>query len=324
MSFEAATDTPTSPPATGSRLIGMGPGPARVPDTFELSDFLAKAAGGHYLAGSARIGFGTGAPLAPVHIAATQPVFMMDATGAEADEKRWRFFCNNKSIYLQAVDDANAIAAGAYIVDRGTGTTIDKHRWLTSVNVERLRLTNAGVLQPGADNAQPLGAGSLRWSVVYAGTGTINTSDERLKDLITEVPDAHLDAWGDVRWRRFKYRDAMAEKDAAARWHIGLIAQHIHAAFAARGLDAFGLGLLCHDAWAEEREPIYATGVDEDGNEINVPTGETRVTLEAGDRWSLRYEECLALEAAWQRRRGDRLEAAIAAIEDRLAAADIA
>ena len=35
----------------------------------------------------------------------------------------------------------------------------------------------------------------------------------------------------------------------------------------------------------------------------------------AGDRWGLRYEECLALEAAWQRRRIARLEARIVALE---------
>lgn len=31
----------------------------------------------------------------------------------------------------------------------------------------------------------------------------------------------------------------------------------------------------------------------------------------AGDRWSLRYTEALAMEAAYQRRRMDRIEAAL-------------
>src|SRR3546814_5253515 len=38
-----------------------------------------------------------------------------------------------------------------------------------------------GVISPGSDNAQSLGWSSGRWSVVYAATGTINTSDEREK-----------------------------------------------------------------------------------------------------------------------------------------------
>lgn len=152
---------------------------------------------------------------------------------------------------------------------------------------------------PPTDNATDIGRSGRRIKQLWAGTATINTSDERLKDLIEDTPDTILDAWGDVKWRRFKMRDAMATKGDAARWHVGLIAQQIHAAFAARGLDAFELGLLCFDQLAEEHG-------------------------KAGDRWSLRYEECLALEAAWQRRRGDRLEAAIAALQDRLATAGIA
>ena len=39
---------------------------------------------------------------------------------------------------------------------------------------------------------------------------------------------------------------------------------------------------------------------------------------EAGDLYSLRYEECFAVEAAYQRRRADRLEARIAALENKL------
>jgi hypothetical protein len=48
-------------------------------------------------------------------------------------------------------------------------------------NTERARITSAGNTRPGADNAYSLGEPSFRWSVVYAATGTINTSDERAK-----------------------------------------------------------------------------------------------------------------------------------------------
>jgi|GEM_PF-4143396 len=40
---------------------------------------------------------------------------------------------------------------------------------------------SASAVLPGADNAFTLGNGSFRWSTVYAATGTINTSDGRMK-----------------------------------------------------------------------------------------------------------------------------------------------
>lgn len=43
-----------------------------------------------------------------------------------------------------------------------------------------------GVPQPFTDNATTLGTASARWSVVYAATGTINTSDAREKAVVAD------------------------------------------------------------------------------------------------------------------------------------------
>lgn len=147
-----------------------------------------------------------------------------------------------------------------------------------------------------------LGAsGGYRWKEVFSVSGAINTSDERLKDNIGDVPNAVLDAWGDVQWMQFQMRDAIEEKGAdKARLHNGLVAQRIDAAFKARGLDASRYGLFCHDAWEADEEQA------------------------AGDEYSLRYTEALAMEAAYQRRRADRAEARIAALERRLDALEAA
>lgn len=187
---------------------------------------------------------------------------------------------------------------------------------------------NGGQLRPVGDNTVALGGASYRYSVVYAATGSINTSDERSKQQIESIPDEWLDAWGDVEWSRYKFNDAVALKgDAEARWHLGLVAQRVRDAFANRNLDAFTIGLLCHDEWDEETKPIYEevtvpAVIDEETGEVieaerieQVDTGEVEVTLEAGDRYGLRYEECFAIEAAWQRRRMAQLEARIAALE---------
>jgi hypothetical protein len=245
--------------------------------------------------------------------------------------------------------------------------------------------------RPGTDNATALGYSSFRWSVVYAGSGTINTSDERSKREIGVIPDEWLDAWGAVDWCRYKFKDAVEGKGGDARWHVGLIAQRVRDTFAALDLDATAIGLLCYDEWDEEREPIFATVTKTRMVERQVPstrmvpgevavpckvvqertnyrpvdptdpeslyepftetievdsvryemgeieeaylvtveveeeyeeqedTGETRVTLEAGNRWGLRYDECQAMEAAWQRRELARKDAAIADLSARLA-----
>jgi len=157
----------------------------------------------------------------------------------------------------------------------------------------------SGILRPKTDDNISLGTPSLRWKEIYAGTGTISTSDEREKQQIQPVPDEWLDAWADVNWVIYKWNGAVEEKGLDARWHVGLIAQRIRDAFAARGLDAFEIGLLCYDEWdeqAEISEPLY----DADGNEV----GRTiiRPHRPAGNRFGVRYEEALALEAAWQRR----------------------
>lgn len=162
---------------------------------------------------------------------------------------------------------------------------------------------------PVTDNDITLGASNTRWKQLYAGTATINTSDARLKTEPEAIPDAVLDAWGDVGWQQFQMLDAVAEKGAdKARLHSGLIAQRIDEAFKARGLDVSRYGLFCHDEWEAEPEER-----DEHGNV-------EKEARPAGDIYSLRYEEALCMEAAYQRRRADRAEARLAALEERLSA----
>lgn len=141
------------------------------------------------------------------------------------------------------------------------------------------RLTiSAASLRPGSDNAMTLGTASLRFATVFAASGVIATSDRAMKKHIGGVPVGWLDVWADVRWRRFRFRKG-------TRWHVGLIAQEVGDAFAAHGIDGCAIGLLCRDM------------------------------TDGGERWGLRYDECFALEAAWQRRELARLDARLAALE---------
>lgn len=99
------------------------------------------------------------------------------------------------------------------------------------------------------DNAVSLGNGIYRWSVVYAATGTINTSDASTKQDILNLDEAEKRVAITIKGliKKFRFKDAVADKGDAARIHIGVIAQEIQAVFVAEGLDAFKYGLFCSD-----------------------------------------------------------------------------
>lgn len=162
-----------------------------------------------------------------------------------------------------------------------------------------------GAVQPTADNGYALGAAAYRWSTVYAGSGTINTSDARSKCDIGPPDAALIDAWGAVAWQAYRFVAAVAEKGAAARWHVGVVAQQVRDAIDQRLGEGAAVrwGLLCHDSWDAEPEQRA-----EDGTLL-------RPAREAGDRWGLRHDECFALEALWQRRAIAALEARVALLE---------
>jgi hypothetical protein len=132
--------------------------------------------------------------------------------------------------------------------------------------------------RPNTDNAQTLGEAGNRWSVVYAGTGTINTSDEREKQDITVIDAAEKRVAVALKAlvKKFRFKDAVAAKGGSARIHVGVIAQEVMAAFQAENLDPMRYAIVCYDEWDAE--------LDGDGNEMRP----------AGNRYGVRYEELLA------------------------------
>lgn len=93
---------------------------------------------------------------------------------------------------------------------------------------------------PSVDNAKTLGDGSFRWSVVYAATGTINTSDARDKDDIRPLSDKEKAVGASLR----KLIRAYKWKDGAEGTYVGVIAQDVIAAFEAEGLNAHDYGIV--------------------------------------------------------------------------------
>ena len=159
-------------------------------------------------------------------------------------------------------------------------------------NTTAYRMSNT-FFTPLTSGTRALGQASTTWSTVYATTTSIQTSDRNLKTEISEIPDSWLDAWQEVDYVRYKFKDAVAQKGlSGARWHVGHIAQNIHEKFASRGLDAFDIGMLCYDKWDQSI----------DGNGNIVPSGEI---------WSIRPDECQFMEMALMRRSLNRLKSGI-------------
>ena len=105
-----------------------------------------------------------------------------------------------------------------------------------------------------SDNELDLGATGARWDDIYATNGTIQTSDRNEKQDIDVLSDAEqrvaVAAKGLLR--KFRWKDAVAEKGDDARIHFGIIAQDLQAAFAAEGLDAGDYAMFIHTTWTDE------------------------------------------------------------------------
>lgn len=112
---------------------------------------------------------------------------------------------------------------------------------------------NATATQPVTSNAYTLGGASNLWSTVYAATGTINTSDARLK---TNVADSvlGLDFINSLRpvsyrWivggktlvsENDKHTERVESEQAGTRTHWGFLAQEVKAAVDVAGVDFGG------------------------------------------------------------------------------------
>lgn len=164
--------------------------------------------------------------------------------------------------------------------------------------------TQAGAFFPATNNLLQLGIAGLRWSEVFAVNGTINTSDERLKDQVQTLTYAEKNVALRLKSliRTFKFKDSIAKKGDKARIHVGVMAQQVKEAFAFEGLDAEMYGIFCYDEWSDEYEDEYEKqkiqNADGIVNEIWVKTGNKKLVREAGNLYGIRYEQLLAFVIA--------------------------
>ena len=140
--------------------------------------------------------------------------------------------------------------------------------------------------------------------------------------------DDILDAWAEVDFVQFQFIDRIEAKgDDGARWHVGIIAQRAQEAFIRHGLDPHQFAFFCYDP--EETIPAVYESVpakyevvpavyDADGKQVSPelwemaePAHEKLVaeSYVVGEKYGIRYEEALVIEAALQRRNADRQKA---------------
>ena len=148
----------------------------------------------------------------------------------------------NTSSYL----DAASISVTQRDVNKyGMNLNVYNSGVVTALNIN----PNNNSVAPGTDNAWSLGNSSQRWSVIYAATGTINTSDATQKQQIRVLSNAEKQAAQSIKLalKAFKFNDAVEKKGDKARIHFGVIAQEVKEIFAVVGLDAENYGLFCSD-----------------------------------------------------------------------------
>lgn len=140
-------------------------------------------------------------------------------------------------------------------------------------------------LRPSIDNTISLGNGTFRWSEVFAGNGTINTSDENEKQQVEDIPIEWINAAKNIKAKRFKFNDAVEKKGSSARWHVGYIAQEVFQALFEAGVqDPFECSFLCKDTLYKDDKNIIPL--------IDKQTGKQK------ERWGIRYSELLSLKLA--------------------------
>lgn len=242
-----------------------------------------------------------------------------------AGGRTWRWSMTGNTLSLLAANDVGTAGTNALIFEREAGTqNLRRVEFRAQASGGYVLFTASeaqfsGIIKPTQDNSTDVGTPTSRVKQYYGVNGTISTSDAREKTNPAIISDAVLDAWGDVQVICFQWLSAIAEKgELNARWHFGVIAQQVRDAFASHGLDGTRYGLLCYDEWdaaPAEYETISAV-YDDDGNLL---TPEMQVlfkpAIEAGSRWGIRADQCLFLEAAYQRREMQRLKERVSALE---------
>ena len=169
---------------------------------------------------------------------AADPVLILNQTGLDGEIQR--FYKDGSTVGSINVGAGNVLAIG-----QGSNY-IQFHDSLNSFY--------ASDGNGGRDNAMDIGTSSVRFDDIYATNGTIQTSDRNEKQDIEALTDAETRVAVAAKGllRKFRWKDAVAEKGDEARTHFGIIAQDLQDAFTAEGLDAGDYAMFISSTWTDE------------------------------------------------------------------------
>ncbi|HDT6531923.1 TPA: tail fiber domain-containing protein [Raoultella ornithinolytica] len=221
---------------------------------------------------------------------------LMGYTGSE-------FTVMHSAIRAYATDDwtQSSRGAGLQFQTTATGTATRRSVW---------QIGAGGALAPSNDNAYDIGGSSLRVKTIFAASGTINTSDARLKTEVRPFADneiaAAIELGKEIGF--YKWLESIEGKgDDDAREHCGMTVQKAIEIMKKYNLDPMSYGFICHDSWDEN------TVVDH-YDESDKPVYRTDP---AGDRYSFRFDQLSLFIARGQEARLEIIDAKLSALESK-------
>ena len=271
----------------------------------------------------------------------TKEAFIMTVYMANWKDNSIQVFCNHTGSKMywrtwQAYGDVWG-AWRQVIGSNGGNVTINNRLQLTGTqypqiygNGTSLQLgvdTNAavgvvlqgGVFREAGDGSLNLGNGSHRWAVVYAKTGSINTSDRNEKNTIADIdPEQAEKLIMGLKPSTFKFNDG-----TSGRTHWGLISQDIEELLPQIGMsDLDFAGFIKTPKTEDYYEDVPETVTDEEtGEEKTVTRKELKTrTVEGEYIYSLRYDEFIApliCMVQKQQKQIENLERRLSALENK-------
>lgn len=226
---------------------------------------------------------------------------------ANSAAQSWEVFTENPATTRPRFKSGNTVPA--FDLTNSAGNEITFNNGLASSSstsafrvlwndfTDVLLAVGSSQITAGTDGLVSVGSAANRFSTVYAASGAINTSDERLKTALIDIEEAEKACAMALKKaiKKFKFNSAVELKGGKARIHFGVGAQTVRSIFESHGLDADQYAMFCYDEWEDEFETFDAT-LDDAGNEVE-PERVVK-TKEAGDRYGIRYEELLCFIVA--------------------------
>ena len=176
-----------------------------------------------------------------------------------------------------------------------------------------------GVFREAGDGSLNLGNGSHRWAVVYAKTGSINTSDRNEKNTIADIdPEQAEKLIMGLKPSTFKFNDG-----TSGRTHWGLISQDIEELLPQIGMSELDFaGFIKTPKTEDYYEDVPETVTDDEtGEEKTVTRKELKTrTVEGEYVYALRYSEFIApliCMVQKQQKQIENLERRLSALENK-------